>query len=68
MPERQPKFDVGTRFKTRGKKPRHCTIVDIYRTYNVAGELVRLEYVATHTFAGQSISERVSETTVAMGL
>jgi hypothetical protein len=63
-----PRFEIGTRFKTRGKHPRICTVTDILRTYNSKGELVAIRYVAEHEFCGQVVTERdVCETTVAMG-
>lgn len=64
----ETKFKIGEQFKTRGKSPRICTIVDIYKTFNSAGKLVRLRYVATHDFAGQVVTDYdVPETAVAMG-
>lgn len=68
MTERQPKFTIGQQFKTRGKHPRLCTVVDILKTYNSAGEMVHFRYVATHELMGATITEYdVVETTVAMG-
>jgi hypothetical protein len=62
------KFAVGQQFKTRGASPRLCTVTDILRTYNVAGELVKVRYVATHTTLGQPVTDHdVCETTIAMG-
>ena len=66
---REMTFEIGQQFKTRGKAPRLCTIVDILKTYNSAGELVKTRYVATHEFMGRTVTDRdVCETTVAMGL
>lgn len=63
------KFSPGTKFKTRGKYPRVCTVMDTLHTYNGAGELVRVRYVATHEFLGQTVIDRdVCETTIALGL
>jgi hypothetical protein len=62
-----PRFAIGTQFKTQGKAPRICTVRDILRTYNNAGELVLITYVATHDFMGQEVSEVVVDTTVARG-
>ena len=63
------KFNIGTQYKTCGKHPRLCTVIDILRTYNSAGELVKTRYVATHEFLGQTITDSdVPETTVARGL
>lgn len=67
--ERQPRFAVGTQYRTRGRHPRLCTITDVLRTYNGRGELVALRYVSEHEFCGQLVVEKdVVETTVAMGL
>lgn len=68
MENREPKFEIGTVFKTRGKCPKLCKVVDIYKTFNSSGELVRLEYKTEHEFMGQKISDYVPETTIAMGL
>lgn len=69
LDEREPKFRVGQKFMTRGKHPQECTIVDIHTTRNLAGNLVRFEYVATHLFCGQVVEDRhVCEVTVARGL
>lgn len=63
------KFSIGTKFKTRGKYPRFCTIVDIFKTYNSKNELVKINYIATHKFNGQQLFDySIVETTVAMGL
>ena len=64
-----PKFPIGTQFKTRGRHPRLCTVVDIHWTYNSDNELVKMRYVATHVVMGQIIMEYdVVETTILMGL
>lgn len=63
------KYPVGTKFKTRGKAPRTCTVVDYLTTTNLAGEVVKVRYVATHEFMGQTITDRdVVATTIALGL
>lgn len=61
------KYPIGTKFTTRGKFPRVCTVVDVLRTYNFKNEPVRLEYVATHEFAGQVISGNYPQTSIDMG-
>lgn len=67
--EREPKFGFGTKFKTRGKHSRVCTVTDILTTRNYAGEVVRIAYVATHEFCGQTVTDHdVCEVTVARGL
>lgn len=63
------KYQIGQQFKTRGKFPRLCTVTDILKTYNSKDELVKILYVATHEFMGQTITNyEVCETTIAMGL
>lgn len=63
-----PRFAVGTTFKRRGKHPCLCTVVDILKTYNSKGALVRLRYVVIHEFMGQIVTEQdVCEATIAMG-
>lgn len=62
-------YAIGTQFKTRGKAPRLCTVTDILKTYNSAGELVKTRYVAQHDFMGQKVNDYdVVTTTIAMGL
>jgi len=52
-----------------GKHKKECTIVDIYKTYNNAGELVKTSYVSEHEFLGQKIKDfDVCSVTVARGL
>lgn len=61
------RFAIGQTFTSRGKSARLCTVTDIWRTYNSAGELVKTRYVATHDFLGQTITEHdVCETTIAI--
>ena len=48
---------IGQKYTSRGKYPRQCTVVDIYKTYNASGELVKTSYVATQEFAGQVITD-----------
>lgn len=49
---------IGTQFMKPGRAPRKCTVTDIYKTYNAAGQLVQTRYVATHEFMGQTVTER----------
>lgn len=61
-------YPIGTQFKTRGKHPRLCTVIDILKTYNSKGEHVQTRYVATHELMGQTLIDRdVVRTTIAMG-
>lgn len=64
-----PRFEIGQRFMSNGKHPREMVISDILRTYNSANELVRIRYVAQHTFMGQIVTDHdVCETTIARRL
>lgn len=65
----EPRFKIGTKFKSRGFHPKECRITDILRTYTDAGELVRVRYVAVHEFMGQQVVDHdVCDTTIATGL
>lgn len=62
-------YAIGTKFKSKGKSPRLCTITDILKTYNSKGELVKTRYVATHNFMGQVVTDYdLPASTIAMGL
>jgi hypothetical protein len=61
-------YEIGTKFIPNGRDY-ECTVVDILRTYNSARELVRIRYVATHQFCGQTITDSdVVAATIARGL
>jgi len=65
----QARFKIGTTFKTGGKAPHLCTVIDIHKTYDSLGDLVKIRYVATHEFMGQTVTDRdVVDTTIARGL
>lgn len=66
----EPKYAIGTRFTPVGRRhPRERTVIDIWKTYNAAGELVNIRYVATHEFMGQVLTDYdVGETTIARGI
>lgn len=68
MTKRTPRYNIGQQFKSHGKQPRLYTVTDILKTYNSAGEMVRLRYVATFELCGQIVTDcDVVETTIAMG-
>lgn len=63
-------FPIGTQFREsrHNGHARICTVIDILRTYNNAGVLVRTRYVATHEFAGQIVTDQtVDRVTIAKG-
>ena len=65
-----PRFKIGTTYKLpRNKNNLVCTVVDIYTTTDAAGEIVRIRYVATHKFCGQTVFDYdVCDTTIARSL
>ena len=63
------KYEIGTKYRTRGKHPRECIVTDILYTYNSKGSLVKIRYVASHEFLGQKMTDNdVLWTTIAMGI
>ncbi|OME54025.1 hypothetical protein BSK59_15705 [Paenibacillus odorifer] len=66
---REPKYNIGQQYQTMGKHPKVCTIIDIHKTYNLNGEMVKLRYVSQHEFCGQTLKDDdVVEATIARGL
>jgi hypothetical protein len=64
-----PKFPIGTQFLSSGKHPRLCEVVDVWVTFNNAGQVVHFRYVAKHTFLGQTVRQiDVLENSVARGV
>jgi hypothetical protein len=62
-------IEIGTTYQTRGKRKDMCKVIDIYKTYNFKGELVKTTYVSEHTFLGQKVTEYdVVKTTILIGL
>ena len=63
------RYAIGQQYMTRGKHPQCCTVVDILTTTNAAGDRVRIRYVSTHDFLGQSVSDYdVVDATIALGI
>lgn len=63
------RFPVGTQYMTRGKHPMFCTVVDFLTTKNLAGDVLKTCYVATHQFCGQTVTDYdVCDTTIARGI
>ena len=48
-------IEIGTKYMSRGKHPRECTVEDIHKTYDSKGNLVKTRYVASHEFLGQKV-------------
>lgn len=65
----EPRFKIGTKFVPNRKHKITCTVVDILKTYNSQDTLVKVRYVATHDFMGQTVTDHdVLDTTIARGL
>ena len=63
------KYPIGTKFKTNGKNPKYCEVIDIHYTYNSKIELIDIKYVASHEFCGQIVIEKnIPQITIDMGL
>jgi hypothetical protein len=66
---RNPRYSIGDKYITRGRRKDVCTIIDIHTTTNASDEVVKITYVATHDFLGQIVTNyEVYETTISMGL
>ena len=62
-------YPLGTIYMASGKAANLCTITDTHTTHNVAGELVKTRYVASHVFLGQTVTESdIVDVTVARGI
>lgn len=63
------RFPIGTQYQSRSGAKCVCTVVDHLTTTNSKGEIVKLGYVTSHQFCGQTVEERdVVDTTIARGL
>ena len=65
-----PRFPLGTEFVTNyATGNQHCTVIDIYKTYNSTGKLIKIRYAASHKSMGQTVTDHdVCDTTIAKGL
>ena len=61
---------IGTKFIRQGRKRKDIeTVIDIYKTYNSKGELVKTRYVSEKEFMGQTLRDYdVLSTTIKIGL
>jgi len=65
---KKPLFDIGHQFIRRGKNRKDVeTVVDILITTNSGGDVVKIEYLVTHEFMGQTITDTVVGVTIALG-
>ena len=62
-------YAIGTKYLTRGKLPRLCTVLEILKTYNSKNELVKIRYISEHEFLGQAVIDNdVVPASIAMGI
>jgi hypothetical protein len=65
----ETRFPVGLVFNRKrfpkAKTVTKYTIIDIYDTYDTAGNLVGREYLVTHDFLGCPVPEKMCDTTIA---
>lgn len=62
-------YAIGTKYLTRGKFPRLCTVIEILKTYNSKSELVKIRYISEHEFLGQMVVDNdVALASIAMGI
>jgi len=69
MSDMKPQFEIGTKFTNRTNRKDICTVTDILTTRNSKDEVVRIRYVATHEFMGQTVTNNeVPQLTIARGI
>ena len=62
-------YPIGTVYKTCGKYPVLCTVTDFLTTKNLAGDVVKTRYVATHKLGHQLVIDGdVTATAIARGI
>ena len=50
-------YPIGTAYQSSGKHKHTCTVIDVHKTYNSLGVLVKLRYVSQHQFLGQTVTD-----------
>ena len=48
-------YPIGTKYTPLGKNQKECEVIDILKTYNHKGELVKTTYKSVHSFMGQLV-------------
>lgn len=65
----EPDVDIGTKFRKLGRGDEVWTVVDVWKTYDNAGRLVKVRYVASRHFMRQEIFDHdVVKTTILRGI
>lgn len=66
------RFPIGMTYESKqfpkAKELTTYKVVDVLRTFNSVNDCVGIEYVVEHLFAGQIVTERVVDTTIARKL
>lgn len=62
-----PRYKIGQEFIQR-KTGRMSRVIDIYTTYNAAGEIVNTEYTAENEFCGQKVKFSTCEAAITIAL
>lgn len=58
---------IGTTYTALGKRKDVCTVIDILKTYNHAGEIVKIRYLCVHDFMGQQVEHEECAVTIQRG-
>lgn len=65
----KPRFPIGLQFVPYSdKQKRMHSILNIHTTRNEAGNVVKIEYLVSHDFCGQQITELMVDTKIARSL
>ena len=59
---------IGLKYQARNTRKDICTLIDIYKTYNNAGELVETRYLCEHDFLGQKVKHTENLVTIQMAI
>ena len=61
------KILIGTKFIKRGKRNDVCKVIDIYKTFDSDGLLVKTSYLCQHDFMGQKVRHEECAVTIQRG-
>ena len=60
----EKEYPIGTQFVPYGGKRPEETVIDVLKTYNSKGELVKVRYLCTHNFCGQKVTSTYPRTSL----
>ena len=62
-----PQHKIGVKFIRKHSKRKDIeTIIDILTTRNIKNEVIKIEYIASHDFLGQTITAKTMQSTIAL--